>query len=75
MKSTCSVSTFKARQIRVPRLSVIDVTVNPPINNADATGRYCTFPNVTISTEAQISRIYIGLKLAIYFYLQLTNVA
>lgn len=27
----------------VPRLSVMDVTVNPPINNADATGRYCNF--------------------------------
>lgn len=30
--------------VAVPWLSVMDVTVNPPINNADATGRYCNFP-------------------------------
>lgn len=27
--------------VSIPWFSVIDVTVNPPITKADATGRYC----------------------------------
>ena len=56
---------WNLRQMIVPRLSVMDVTVNPPINNADATGRYCNFQK---NPDKHGVAEYI-LWLAIYFWL------